>query len=194
MPRLGSRSFAGLVIIGGVFLIDAVITGYAVRLGASCLFRIPVLAALLVLNVALYWASFTVLTPKDAEKRALIPGAIVGRTVFTALLTLGTGLISHQLKNASNTYGTFGSVIRIVAFLLLLAKLSLYAAKLSPVLHRRLYPRALPMGRDDRRRPESPSRAHPRTAGRPDEHIGVGYPPDPVGQATVDAERTTTQT
>jgi uncharacterized BrkB/YihY/UPF0761 family membrane protein len=64
--------------------------------------------------------------------------------VFSVLITLRTRLITHQLKNARNTYGTFGSVIGIVTFLLLLAKLSLYAAELNPVPHRRLYPRALP--------------------------------------------------
>ena len=131
LPRLG-RSFAGLVIIGGAFLLNAVVTGYALRPGETYLLRVPVLAGLLVLNVALYWASFDVLTPKDIEKRALLPGAISADR-FTALITVGTGLITHQLKNASNTYGTFGSVIGIVTFLLMLAKLSLYAAELNPV-------------------------------------------------------------
>ena len=37
-------------------------------------------------------------------------------------------------------------MIGIVTFLLLLAKLSLYAAELNPVLSRDLYPRALPLG------------------------------------------------
>jgi hypothetical protein len=41
----------------------------------------------------------------------------------------------------------FGSVIGIVTFLLLLAKLSLYAAELNPVRERTLYPRSLPFGR-----------------------------------------------
>jgi membrane protein len=75
-----------------------------------------------------------------------LPGAIVGGVAFTLLITVGTGLLTHQLKNASSTYGAFGSVIGIVTFLLLLAKLSIYAAELNPVLHRKLYPRALPMG------------------------------------------------
>ena len=188
LPRLG-RSFAGLVIIGGAFLINAVLTGYAVRPGESYVLRVPVLAVLLVLNVALYWASFDVLTPKEIQKRALLPGAILGGTAFTVLLTVGTGLITHQLKNASNTYGTFGSVIGIVTFLLLLAKLSLYAAELNPVLHRRLYPRALPMGEmteADRRVHRALIHEQQRSA---EEHIGVGYPPDPVGQAAADAER-----
>ncbi len=190
LPRLG-RSFAGLVIIGGAFLLNAVVTGYAVRPGEPSLLRVPVIVVLLVLNVASYWASFYVLTPRAIDKRALLPGAALGGVAFTALLTLGTGLITHQLKNASNTYGTFGSVIGIVTFLLLLAKLSLYAAELNPVLRRRLYPRALPMGEmteADRRVQEALIHEQQRSS---DEVIGVGYPPDPAAQAAADTKQVT---
>ena len=188
VPRLG-RSVAGLVIIGGAFLLNAVITGYAIRPGQSYLLRIPVLAGLLILNVTLYWASFDVLIPKDIRKQALLPGAILGGAAFTALITVGTGLITHELRNASNTYGTFGSVIGIVAFLLLLAKLSLYAAELNPVLHRELYPRALPMGEmTDADRQVHRALIHEQRRS-PEEHIGVGYPPDPVRDAAADAQR-----
>jgi uncharacterized BrkB/YihY/UPF0761 family membrane protein len=143
LPRLG-RSLAGLIVIGTAFVVNAFVTGYAG--GAGYAIRIPVLAGLLALNAGLYLASFTVLTAKVIGPRGLIPGAVAGAVAFTALITIGTGLITHQLKNASTTYGAFGTVIGIVAFLLLLAKLTLYAAELNPVLARRLYPRALPLG------------------------------------------------
>ena len=145
LPRLG-RSLAGLCIIGGTFVVNAFVTGYATGAAAGWAIRIPVLAGLLVLNAGLFFAGFTALTAKVIGPRGLLPGAIAAAVAFTALITLGTGLINHQLKNASNTYGTFGTVIGIVAFLLLLAKLTLYAAELNPVLARGLYPRALPMG------------------------------------------------
>jgi uncharacterized BrkB/YihY/UPF0761 family membrane protein len=145
LPRLG-RSFAALVTIGGAFLINAVLATYVTRVGESYGVRVPVLAGLLVLNAALYWATFILLTPKRIKPVPSLPGAIVGGVAFTLLITVGTGLLTHQLKNASSTYGAFGSVIGIVTFLLLLAKLSIYAAELNPVLHRKLYPRALPMG------------------------------------------------
>lgn len=144
-PRL-ARSLAALSTIGGAFVVNAFVTGYATGGTASYAIRIPVLAGLLVINAGLYFASFTLLTAKVIGPRGLLPGAIAGAVAFTALITVGTGLITHQLKNASATYGAFGTVIGIVAFLLLLAKLSLYAAELNPVLARRLYPRALPMG------------------------------------------------
>ncbi|HEX3513035.1 MAG TPA: YihY/virulence factor BrkB family protein [Trebonia sp.] len=145
LPRL-ARSLAGLLTIGTAFVVNAFVTGYATGGTASYAIRIPVLAGLLVINAGLYFASFTVLTAKAVGPRGLLPGAIAGAIAFTALITVGAGLVTHQLKNTSATYGAFGTVIGIVAFLLLLAKLTMYAAELNPVLARRLYPRSLPLG------------------------------------------------
>jgi uncharacterized BrkB/YihY/UPF0761 family membrane protein len=122
--------------------------------------------------------------------RGLLPGAILGGVAFTALITVGAGLITHQLKHTSETYGTFGTVIGIVAFLLLLAKLSLYAAELNPVLSRNLYPRALPRGGE-------PTEADLRVLShlvhqekrRDDQAIGVGFGDDAAEQAAADAAR-----
>ena len=187
LPRLG-RSFAGLFTIGAAFIINAFVTGYATGGTTSYAIRIPVLAGLLVINIGLYFATFTVLTAKVIGPRGLLPGAIVGAVVFTALITVGTGLITHQLRNSSATYGAFGSVIGIVTFLLLLAKLSMYAAELNPVLARRLYPRALPLGGEptdaDRRVLASLVYAERR---RDDQAIGVGFGDDAADQAASDA-------
>jgi uncharacterized BrkB/YihY/UPF0761 family membrane protein len=191
LPRLG-RSIAGLIIIGSAFLINAFVTGYATGGTASYAIRIPVLAGLLVINFGLYFASFAVLTAKAVGPRGLIPGAIAGAVAFTALITLGTGLITHQLKNASATYGAFGTVIGIVAFLLLLAKLTMYAAELNPVLARGLYPRALPLGGEptdaDRRVLADLVHAEQR---RDDQAIGVGFGDNAADEAASDALRHT---
>jgi uncharacterized BrkB/YihY/UPF0761 family membrane protein len=187
LPRLG-RSLAGLVTIGGAFIVNAFLTGYATGGTTSYAVRIPVLAGLLVINVALYFATFTLLTAKVIGPRGQLPGAVLGAVAFTALITVGTGLMTHQLKHASATYGTFGSVIGIVTLLLLLAKLSLYAAELNPVLARRLYPRALPLGGEptDADRQVLASLAHAEQR-RDDEVIGVGFGKDAAGQAASDA-------
>jgi uncharacterized BrkB/YihY/UPF0761 family membrane protein len=185
LPRLG-RSLAGLFTIGAAFVINAFVTGYATGGTTSYAIRIPVLIGLLVLNAGLYFATFTLLTAKAIGPRGLLPGAIAGAVAFTALITLGTGLVTHQLKNASATYGAFGSVIGIVTFLLLLAKLSMYATELNPVLARRLYPRALPLGGEptdaDRQVMASLAHAEPR---RDDQAIGDHA----AGQAASDAAR-----
>jgi len=86
--------------------------------------------------------------------------------------------------------GAFGTVIGIVTLLLLLAKLSMYAAELNPVLARRLYPRALPMGGEptdaDLRVLASIAHAEQR---RDDQVIGVGFGEDAPDQAAFDANQ-----
>lgn len=187
LPRLG-RSLTALIVIGVTFLLNAVITGYATRPGESYVVRVPVLAGLLIVNTGLYWLSFRTLTPKAVPARALIRGAAAGAFAFTVLITVGTGLVTHQLRHTSATYGAFGSVIGIVTFLLLLAKISLYAAELNPVLFNRLYPRALPMVDDltdaDRRVMRQLVREQVR---QPEQRVGVGFPPDAADEAARDA-------
>jgi uncharacterized BrkB/YihY/UPF0761 family membrane protein len=187
LPRLG-RSLAGLFTIGAAFVINAFVTGYITGGTHNYAIRIPVLAGLIAVNTGLYFATFALLTAKAIGPRGLLPGAMAGAVGFTALITVGTGLVAHQLKNASDTYGTFGTVIGIVAFLLLLAKISVYAAELNPVLARKLYPRALPLVDDltdaDRRVLGDLVHAERR---RDDQAIGVGFGDDAAEQAARDA-------
>jgi uncharacterized BrkB/YihY/UPF0761 family membrane protein len=189
LPRLG-RSIVGLVTIGSAFLANAFITSYVTGGTTNYAIRIPVLAGLLVLNVALYFATFTLLTAKVVGPRGHLPGAVLGGVAFTALITVGTGLLTHQLRHSSAAYGAFGAVIGIVAFLLLLAKLSMYAAELNPVLARRLYPRALPLAGEpaeaDRRVLAALVHAEQR---RDDQVIGVGFGDHAAAQAATDAEQ-----
>jgi uncharacterized BrkB/YihY/UPF0761 family membrane protein len=189
LPRLG-RSVAGLITIGGAFLINAFVSGYLTGGTSNYAIRIPIIAGLIIINAALYFATFTLLTAKVIGPRGLLPGAVVGGVAFTALITVGAGLVTHQLNHSSETYGAFSTVIGIVAFLLLLAKISLYAAELNPVLSRRLYPRALPLGGE-------PTEADLRVLShlvhqekrREDQAIGVGFGDDAVKEAATDAAR-----
>jgi uncharacterized BrkB/YihY/UPF0761 family membrane protein len=86
--------------------------------------------------------------------------------------------------------GAFGTVIGIVTVLLLLAKLTMYAAELNPVLARGLYPRALPLGREptdaDRRVLADLVHAEQRCD---DQAIGVGFGDHAADQAASDAFR-----
>jgi uncharacterized BrkB/YihY/UPF0761 family membrane protein len=146
LPRLG-RSVGALVIIGGCFLVNAALGVLATGGGRSYAVRVPVIAAMVVINVVCYAAAFRVLTPKAVETRALVPGAVAAAIGFTALITVGSGLVAHQIRNSSETYGQFAVVIGLVAFLLILAKISVYAAELNVVLDRHLWPRSLREGK-----------------------------------------------
>jgi len=143
LPRL-IRSVSALLIIGGAFIVNAFAGSIAAGIGQTLVLRVGLLAAMVVCNVGFYLASFRMLTAKNVETRSLVPGSILGGVVFTLLITLGTGLVQHQLRHASATYGAFASVIGVVTFLFLLAKLSVYAAELNTVLAHHLWPRALP--------------------------------------------------
>jgi uncharacterized BrkB/YihY/UPF0761 family membrane protein len=188
-----ARSLLGLSIIGAAFLINALVGGIAAASGQTLILRLVLLAGLVAVNIASYAAAFWVLTPKAAQDRRFLPGAIVAGIGFTVLTTLGTGLVQHQLKHANDTYGAFASVIGVVTYLLLLAKLTMYAAELDPVLVRRLWPRALPTApptaADDQ---VLRDRAHQEQR-RPDETIGVGFEPGAVDDAARDARAATGQ-
>ena len=186
--RLG-RSLLGLSIIGGAFAINAFVASIAAGYGQSYVLRVLIIAALLIINVGLYFASFRVLTPEEIETKALAPGAVLGGVGFTLLITVGAGLVQHQLRHSTATYGAFASVIGVVAFLLLLAKLSIYAAELNPVLARSLWPRALPTCEPtDADNQVLHDLAHQQRR-RPDQRVGVGFDPNSPEQAAVDARQ-----
>jgi uncharacterized BrkB/YihY/UPF0761 family membrane protein len=126
-------------------------------------------------NIVLYTASFRMLTPLERGVRRYVAGATVAGAGFTALMTVGSGLVQHQLRHSSSTYGAFAAVIGVVLFLLLLAKLTVYAAELNPVLERRLWPRAL-VSSNPTEADERVLRAETQeTQRRADEVIEVGF-------------------
>jgi YihY family inner membrane protein len=145
--RLGGklvRGLAGLSVIGIAFLVTAFASGLVTASGRNFVERVVVMVVLLIANAGFYLLSFFVLTPPATVSwRPLVPGSVLAGAGFALLTTLGTGLVQHQLKHTSETYGAFASVIGIVTYLLLLATLTVYAAELNVVLDRRLWPRSL---------------------------------------------------
>jgi YihY family inner membrane protein len=136
------RSLGGLGVISLAFLVNAMIGGFTTA-QSNPLLRAVLILLLGLLNIALFFAGFWALTPRVERRRQLLPGAVLAGIGFTLLTSIGTGLVEHQLRNSSNTYGAFASIIGVVTYLLLLATLTLYAAELNPVLARRLWPRGL---------------------------------------------------
>jgi membrane protein len=142
LSRLG-RSVGALIIIGGTFVANAALAAVATAGARTYAVRVPVIVAMVVLNIISYAAAFRFLTPKAVGTRSLLPGAVAAAIGFTALITVGAGLVAHQIRNSSETYGQFAVVIGLVGFLLILAKITMYAAELNVVLDRHLWPRPL---------------------------------------------------
>ena len=189
VPAPLGRSFAGVATIGGAFVLNAATATFAVSSGLGYPVRGLVLLGMVAMNTAFYFLAFRVLTPTHVGTQALLPGASLGSIGFTFLITLGAGLVEHQVKHSSATYGQFGVVIGLVGFLFLLAKLSLYGAELNPVLSRKLWPRALessnPTGADDRVLHDI---THENQR-RQDQRIGVGFGEHSQEQVEQDARQ-----
>lgn len=188
LPRL-ARSLVGLATIGGAFVVNSVVATYVTSSGVSYLVRIPALIGMLLVNVVLYLAAFRALTPSMVQTRSLVPGAIVASLGFSLLISVGSGLIQHQLRNSSTTYGQFGIVIGLVGFLFLLAKISLYGAELNPVLSRHLWPRSLVTAHATTADDQVLRDITHQTQRRPDERIGVGFGEEASDEAAADAHR-----
>lgn len=138
-----------LLLIGGTglivtTLISGAVTGagsYGLTLGIG-LRAVGALIAI-VLNTALFVLLFNRLTVRDIGWRNALPGAAFAAVCWYVLQLVGTALVSHELKGASSTYGTFATVIGLLFFFHLQAQLTLYAAEINAVRVDRLWPRGL---------------------------------------------------
>jgi uncharacterized BrkB/YihY/UPF0761 family membrane protein len=175
LPRLG-RNVAFVALLG----VDVVLTTFLaglVTLGRGALwFQILATLVGLAVNIGLYAVGFRILTPTSVAIGQLLPGAVVGGVGWTILQYVGTLLVGHTLKNASQTYGFFGSILGLISFLYLAAELCLYAAEVNVVRARHLYPRSLSPP------PSTPAdrlvRGAQEEGRRPEQHIRAELAPD----------------
>jgi membrane protein len=137
------RGLLLLMSLGVLFLASAVVTAIVTTIFGGPLAKIGGYAISLALNFALYIAAFRFLTAATIPTRCLWLGAGVA-AVFLEILTLvGSYYVKHTVSHASNTYGTFATVIGLLVWLHLLAQMTLYAAEINVVVVRKLWPRSL---------------------------------------------------
>ena len=141
VPRL-IRSVIFLAVLA-VGLIVSTGLGGLVTYGKHSLV-IAVAAQLLAVlaNVALFLASFRVLTPSGVSNRQLLPGAIAGGLFWTLVQALGAYLVHHFLRSDS-VYGVFATVLGLLAWIYFGVQAFVYAAEVNVVITRRLWPRAI---------------------------------------------------
>ncbi len=149
-----ARGIAFVGVLGAGLVATALLAGFG-TFGRHVLW-LGVVGELLAVavNSAQHLLAFRVLTPNTVGTRRLVPGAVLGGVGWTVLLALGGYLIGHDLRNDSALYGTFATVLGLVAWVYLGTEWSIISAELNPVLSRRLWPRALvppPVTDGDRR-------------------------------------------
>ncbi len=141
------RSVALLGAMGLGVLVTTLVSGlssagdsYGAALGTSV--RIGAVLVVAVVNVGLFMFAFRVLTASDVPTRALRLGAVIAGLGWGAIQLLGTYYVA-RLKGAPAAYGVFGAVLGLVAWLYLLATVTVLAAEINVVAQRRLWPRSL---------------------------------------------------
>jgi YihY family inner membrane protein len=173
LQRLGRAGLFLLLLGGGVIVTTglASLNTYVVK-GFWSVGLAEVLAA--AFNIGMFIGAFRVLTPKGVPTGKLLPGAITGGILWTALQVLGTWLVHHYLHSDS-VYGVFGTVLGLMAWIYIAAEITVYSAEINVVLARRLWPRAMvqpPLTEADRASMALQALQNQR---RPEQHVEVTF-------------------
>jgi membrane protein len=105
--------------------------------------QIAAVAAAVALNTGLLLLIHRVLTERELPSRALLGSALGGACAWQVLQWGGSYYVSHVLRGATATYGLFGIVLGLLAWLYLGALIFLMAAEVSAVRVMKLWPRSL---------------------------------------------------
>ena len=142
------RSALLLVIIGSGVLLTTVMS--ALTSGANAvgnelgpLARVAVAVLAVAVNAGLFLLAFRVLTARAVPVRDHLPGSVGVAVVWQLLQLGGTYYVGNTLQGATATYGLFGIVLGLLAWIYLGAFTVVLAAEVNVVRARRLWPRSL---------------------------------------------------
>ena len=105
--------------------------------------RVVAIVLAVATNVGLFVLAFRVLTATEVPTHALRVGAVVAGVGWEVVQVLGTYFVTHVLRGSQEAYGVFGLVLGLMAWIYLLAVVTVLAMEISAVAERRLWPRAL---------------------------------------------------
>ncbi|BFU43244.1 YihY/virulence factor BrkB family protein [Krasilnikovia sp. MM14-A1004] len=133
---------AGVVAVGGLTVAVTAVPGLS---------AVPQAAALLgswLIAYGVLLLAARLLLSRPAPVRSLWPGAALGATAVTAVLTVGAAVLPGLVRRAGAVYGSFAAVAGMFSLLYVLSLALVFAAEVAAVRQGRLWPRAL-----DRDRP-----------------------------------------
>jgi len=141
LRSMGQIIVIGLGLIGTTIL--STMAGGAGRVVSGFFAAVAATVVSLAVSIGLFWVAFKVGTAREIGWRQQLLGAIIAGVVWQILQSVAGYFISHQLAHASPIYGTFAIVIGLIAWLYLVAQLTLYAVQVSVVRTYRLWPRSM---------------------------------------------------
>lgn len=141
-PRI-VRSLALIGLLGLGILVTTLLSQIGGTAGATAEVRVPALLGSLFLNLGLFIIAFRVLTSAKVGIRDVLTGAVVAAIGWEVLQMLGRVYVQHILRGMSQTYGLFATVLGLLGWLFLQARVVMYAAEVNSVRKTRLWPRSI---------------------------------------------------
>jgi YihY family inner membrane protein len=136
-----------LLLAGGVgitTMLSALTTSaeeYGSDLGVGARILATVLSV--AVNAVLFVVAFQLMTAEHVTARQVRGGALAAAVCWQVLQQIGTYYVGHELKGASATYGVFGLVLGLLAWIHLGALVIVLCAEYSVVRAKKLWPRSL---------------------------------------------------
>jgi YihY family inner membrane protein len=183
------RALIMLAVLGGITVASAA-AGSVGAASHTWWWMLSGILVSLVLNFVLFMLAFRILTTENVSWGDVRTGAIIGAVAWTILQALGGYYVAHQLRGASDTYGTFATVIGLLAWIYLGAQVTLYAAEVNVVKKRRLWPRGIvqpPLTEADKRALSDYAKQEERRA---EERVDVTIDAEQHAERTAEARPT----
>jgi membrane protein len=195
--RIRSFGLLNLLAVGaatttGLSALDTSAAAFGATFGLSAEFRVATTALSVLINVGLFIVAFRLLTAHAVTTRQVLPGAVAAALSWQVLQSVGTYYVGHALKGSSQTFGVFGVVLGLLAWLLVTSIVVVVSAELNVVLARQLWPRgALSMVSENAILTDVDRRAYQFYAGneryRGFVEVALRVDPDQEGRPSTDA-------
>ena len=181
------RGLGLLLLLGLLFVISTFVTGAVSSTFGGAAAKVGGYVVSLIVNGALFFTAFRLMTDSHIPSRDLRAGTLVGSVLWTFLQSIATVVLHHA---GSGNYGIFVTVIPLLVWLHLGGQVFVYSAEVNVVVSRRLWPRSF-FGPPDAPADQRALRALAQTEERYEgQQIDVGFHGAGAAHATGDTGAT----
>ena len=143
LPMRYLRGLGVLVLLAASTIGLTVLTGFATLDSHDELSRVVLIVGSLALNFGLILLALMVMTAVKLRYRDVVLGAALAAVFWQALQLVGSWYVGRELQHSTQTYGFFGVVLVLLAWIYLGAQFFLLAAEINVVKRYHLWPRSM---------------------------------------------------
>lgn len=142
-PKNIAHSFLIMLYAAAGFIATIAVSSFTAALGHATWVKIVLNLAGFAVTFGVLLGIYRVAIVHKVSLKFMMVGAAISAAAVQLLLTFGGLLLSRQLHNLGDLYGTFAIVLGLLFWMYLLAQIILYAAEIDTVRHFDLWPRSL---------------------------------------------------